>query len=101
MPDPDGSEIQQTSFSVQLPPKSHDCLLGAPFEGLQAQQGLLGGGDVGRFWDEEHHPLIVPTPLVVQPAVVPEGHLGTQGTRAAFSHCLQMPPSGTEWGENW
>lgn len=100
---------QKSIFSAQLHPRSHDCLLGAPFEGLQAQQGLLGGGDVGRLWDEQHHSLIVPTPLVVQPAVVPEGHLGTEGTRATFRHChpavsqlgLQIPSSGTKMGENW
>ncbi|KAI1239646.1 hypothetical protein IHE44_0011069 [Lamprotornis superbus] len=109
LPEPNESETKKKIFSAQLHPKSHDCLLGAPFEGLQAQQGLLGGGDGCRFWDEQHHPLIVPTPLVVQPAVVPEGHLGTEGTQATFSHChparsqlgLQMPSSGTKMGGNW
>lgn len=32
------------------------------------------GGDVDRLWNEENHPLVGPTPLIVQSTVVPEGH---------------------------
>lgn len=44
---------------------SNDCLFRVPFEVLQAQQGLVAGGDVGTLWGQEYHPLIGPTPFVV------------------------------------
>lgn len=43
---------------------------------MEAQQGLLVGRDVDRLWNEENHPLIGPTPFIVQSTVVPKRHLG-------------------------
>lgn len=55
---------------------SNNCLLWVPLGRVEAQQGLLVGRDVDRLWNEENHPLIGPTPFVVQSTVVPKWHLG-------------------------
>lgn len=53
---------------------SNNCLLWVPLDWVEPQQGLLVRRDVDRLWNEENHPLIGPTPFIVQSTVVPKWH---------------------------
>lgn len=48
------------------------------------------GGDVDRLWNEENHPLVGPTPLIVQSTVVPEGHLGWERKSVTESEVAEV-----------